>query len=81
MLLNVKLSNGHIAEIQIHLEEIALMKEKQGHKLYEIVRVLEPKAKKGELTPDEAIELDRANLEMKKLYDEAWEKAKAISDK
>jgi hypothetical protein len=81
MLMNVKLSNGHIAEIQIHLEDIINIKEGEGHKLYASVRPLETSINNKTATPAEQAKWDQANAEMKRLYDKAWEKAKAIPNK
>jgi hypothetical protein len=81
MLINVRLGNGHIAEIQIHLEDIINIKEGAGHKLYESVRALADKIEAGTITPEEQALVNQANAEMKKMYDEAWEKAKSIRDK
>ena len=77
ILLTVRMSNGHVCEVQLHLEQILAVKGGEGHKLYEIIREIEGKAlKEGRaLTPDEIAKIEWANGESRKLYNEAIEKA------
>jgi hypothetical protein len=73
ILLNVKLSNGHIAELQLHLEQILQVKSGEGHKLYEQIRTLQAQAEtaKRQLTSEEQAKIDKLLAESKKLYDAA----------
>lgn len=78
ILLNVKTSNGHICEMQLHLKEIHDIKEHGvGHKLYDVVRGLEAKsvAENRPLTPSEIAKIDDAKKQMKAAYDAAFKKA------
>jgi hypothetical protein len=77
LLLNVKLSNGHVAELQIHLKAIIDAKQ-EGHKDYEEARTLEAKK---EPTPEETARLEELRLKMEVLYDAAWNKAISIPEK
>ena len=66
--------NGSYAEIQVNLPAMLEAKE-QGHKHYEVVRVIVENAEveKRPLTADEQKKVNAANNEMKALYDAAWE--------
>jgi hypothetical protein len=77
ILLTVRMSNGHVCEVQLHLEQVLAVKSGKGHELYEIIRSLEAKAVKEAraLTPEELAKIDWANAESRKLYGEAIEKA------
>lgn len=77
LMFRVEYPNGHIGELQLHLKPILLAKSR-GHKFYEEVRTIEDKAKKEgrkTLTEEEEAIVQKANIAMKKLYDEAWSKA------
>jgi hypothetical protein len=78
LMLNVALSNKHVAELQIHLEGMLEAKEYGGHQLYDIVRDLEAKKNR---TSEEDKKLADTKQQMQAFYDEAWEKAKAIPEK
>lgn len=78
LMLNVELSSGHIAELQLHLKAIIDVKNGAGHKLYERVRVLEALENP---TDEEKAELADKKQQMESLYNEAWEQAKQIPDK
>ena len=77
ILLNVRLSNGHIAELQLHLQQIMDVKNGVGHKLYEEVRSIERAAKEAAraLTPEEAAKVDQLLEESRIHYDAAFEKS------
>ncbi|MGL5081692.1 MAG: hypothetical protein ACRC8A_09410 [Microcoleaceae cyanobacterium] len=77
ILLNVKLSNGHIGEIQLTLSQINEARFSQGHKLYEEVRGIQAKAMMGNrsLTPEESQRIETLNQASEKLYGEALRKA------
>lgn len=66
--------NGSYAEIQVNLPAMLEAKE-QGHKHYEVVRVIVENAavEKRPLTTDEQEKVNAANNEMKALYDAAWD--------
>jgi hypothetical protein len=74
ILLNVKLSNGHIAELQLHLEQILDVKSGVGHKLYEEIRTLQAEAEKAKrgLTAEEQAKVDQLLKESKEHYDAAF---------
>lgn len=71
---NVKMANGHIVELQIHLKAILDVKGGVGHKLYEKIRSLVAKAsdQKRELEDDEVEAIAAAEAQMKKAYDDAY---------
>lgn len=73
ILLNVKLSNGHIAELQLHLTQILAVKSGAGHKIYEEVRKIEAAAQTADraLTSEESAKIKALNAESKALYDQA----------
>ena len=79
ILLNVSLSNGHIAELQLHLQQIMDVKNGVGHKLYEEVRSIERAAKEAAraLTPEEAAKVDQLLEESRIHYDAAFEKSQS----
>jgi hypothetical protein len=79
VLMNVKMSNGHIVEIQLHIAAMLHAKEGLGgHKLYEQHRALRRKASEEgrRLTGQEAAELVRIEGQMRALYGAAYEAAK-----
>ncbi|MEP0757604.1 DUF4157 domain-containing protein [Coleofasciculus sp. FACHB-T130] len=73
ILLNVQLSNGHIAELQLHLTQILEVKSGAGHKIYEEVRKIEAAAQTADraLSSEEKAKIDQLNAEAKALYDQA----------
>lgn len=77
ILLKVRAKNGHVVELQLHLEGIIDVKNGPGHKLYEAQRDYWKRAEEQNrsLTPEETIEVNRLNREMRALYDEAYMKA------
>jgi len=79
ILLNVKLSNGHIAELQLHLQQIMDVKNGVGHKLYEEVRLIERAAKEAAraLTPEETAKVDKILEESRVHYDAAFGKSQS----
>ncbi len=76
ILTNVKLPNGIVGELQILVKP--MMKAKlQGHHQYEISRSIEAQAQsegRDKSTLREHAEYQRAMMEMRHLYDSAWEK-------
>jgi hypothetical protein len=77
ILLTVRMSNGHVCEVQLHLEQILAVKGGEGHHLYEIIRSIEATAAKEAraLTKAELAKIEWANGESRRLYNEAIEKA------
>lgn len=63
VLLNVRLSNGHVAELQLHLDETLAFADTGSHALYEQARAIFARAKtEGRpLTADELDEVARLN--------------------
>lgn len=75
MLVNVRTSDGHVGEIQVHLKPIIEAKGK-AHGLYEEAEVLRRRlSNQGSLAADEAAELNRLQNEMRETYDAAYEQA------
>jgi len=77
----VKLPNGLLAELQVHVKPMTLAKEK-GHKPYETTRSIEGKYREKGLDKDKSKwdPADReahaaAMAEQEKMYGDAWEKA------
>jgi hypothetical protein len=73
ILMNVRMTNGHVCEIQLHLRQILAVKERE-HKLYEVTRSLEATAKREnrELTAEEAATIAKLKAEAKRDYDAAF---------
>lgn len=78
VLMNVKLPNGMLAEVQLHLKGILLAKI-AGHKHYEETRTIELKPA-DQWTPEERTKHADATAAMKKLYDDAFTKATGAKD-
>lgn len=74
---NLEMPNGHIVEIQLHLDAIMTIKNGRGHALYEQQRAIEAKSKAAgrKPTPAEDAEIETLGREMKKLYDQAFQSA------
>lgn len=74
----VKLPNGMLAELQIHVKSMTLAKEK-GHKDYEITRTLQGKYGEGEPSDkwheDDHTAFYEAVKRQKDIYDQAWQKS------
>ena len=73
----LRMGNGHIAELQLHIGEIMDIKYKHGHILYEGLRVIEEKAE-GEnrvYTRMEAHKVAKLVTMSEHLYGDAWQKA------
>lgn len=73
MLLNVEMSNGTQAEIQLVTPEMAKAKS-SAHHFYGIARTLEAKAKNSGLSAAEKVELDAAKKKQVDIYEEAMNK-------
>lgn len=77
----VKLPNGLVAELQVHVKPMTLAKEK-GHEHYETTRSIEAKYSDGGKTrpkegwaDDDQTKHAQAMKRQEKIYGEAWEKA------
>lgn len=70
---NLEMPNGHVVEIQLHLDSIIKVKNGKGHSLYEQQRAIEAsaKAERRGLTANEKDEIRQLSDEMESLYDEA----------
>ena len=74
--LNLRMPNGHIAEMQLHLKEIREYSIDEGHKYYERIRDIEACAfrEKRSLTPKEQETIDRLNCEQRRFYEAAFQR-------
>lgn len=74
--LNLRTSNHHIIELQLHLREILRYSMEEGHKKYEQVRSIEAMAvREGRLlTAKERSMIDRLNCEQKQFYRAAFQR-------
>jgi len=77
IMMNLRMKNGHIVEVQIHLKAILDVKSGPGHALYERIRTIDAQAKheNRRLTPEEMAERQNLVAEMTILYDDAYAKA------
>lgn len=77
ILLNVQLSNGHIAELQLHLTQILDVKSGVGHKLYEEMRTIQAQADEAKraLTAEEQAKVEKLIAESRMHYDAAFEQS------
>lgn len=75
VMMNLRMPNGHIVELQLHLKAILDVKGGPGHALYEQKRKIEAtaKAESRPLSAAETAERDRLAAEMQALYDHAYE--------
>lgn len=80
ILLNVKLSNGHVAELQLHLQQILDVKSGVGHKLYEEIRTLQAEAEqaKRQLTAEEQAKVEELLKQSKEHYDAAFAESERV---
>ena len=79
----VKLPNGMLAELQIHVKGMTLAKEK-GHKHYEVTRSLQGKYNEGEpsdkWSDEDHTKFYDALKAQKEIYGQAWQKATGGGD-
>jgi hypothetical protein len=75
ILANVQLSDGMIAEVQVNVEQmLAAKSEFDGHKYFEIARVLEKEVKAGRLTKEQQLaDLDVLSRMSRLIYDKAYQ--------
>ncbi|MFN3201564.1 MAG: RelA/SpoT domain-containing protein [Bradymonadia bacterium] len=73
ILLNVRMSNGHVVEIQLHMRQIIEVKGGVGHKIYEEIRTIQARAvaERRALTPDELARIEQLNAQSRAAYDSA----------
>ncbi|WP_428268294.1 hypothetical protein [Haliangium sp.] len=71
---NIRASNGHVAELQVHLKAIAEAKAGDGHAIYEQTRVIIETAKQAgrPLTGEERQRLAALEQQSRDLYDSAF---------
>ncbi len=72
--LNLRMPNGHIAELQLHLRKIRQFSIGEGHRLYERIRNIRSRAfREGRpVTPKEQATIDRLNCRQRRFYQEAF---------
>lgn len=72
MLLNLEV-NGHVAELQLHLEDVVEVKEGPGHELYEQKREIWEQASDDgrQLTKEEEQRVQKLDEQMREHYNEA----------
>lgn len=72
--LNLRMPNGHIAELQLHLRKIRQYSIEKGHKRYERIREMEARAfrENRPLTLEEQATIDRLNCEQRQIYQEVF---------
>ena len=80
--LNLRMPNGHIVELQLHLKQIMEVKQGKGHDIYEQVRTIEAKAQKEgrDLTAEEVAQIQKLEAESRALYDAALANAMSPDD-
>ena len=77
MQLTVRLPNGAIGEVQVHVKPMLAAKNGKGHVLFERQRTIIEQGlnRPGGNTPEELAEIDSLNAESRGLYEAAWKKA------
>jgi hypothetical protein len=77
MLLNVRMPNGHVVEVQLHLKEILAVKGGRGHAIYEEVRTIQANAAREgrDFTADETRRMTELTAESEGLYGAAYQRA------
>ncbi len=73
--LNLRMPNGHIAELQLHLRKIRQYSIEKGHQYYARIRAMEARAVRENrpLTREERATIDRLNCEQRGVYKSAFE--------
>jgi hypothetical protein len=74
--LNIRLPNGHIGELQVHVKPM-LKATEDTHKYYKVVREIEAEAEKTgkDLTTEEKVVVGEVKKLVSQKYNEAWVKA------
>lgn len=78
VVLNARLPNGHVMELQLHLKPVLQAKE-SNHGLYSQIKGLDEKPS-DELAEEQQRILDENTRRMREIYDRAWEEATARSE-
>lgn len=77
ILLNLRMDNGFVAELQLNVPQMIEAKEGLGHKLYELQRSLKEEHIRAALRLSDPLEADRLDdlllSTQRKFYDAAWE--------
>lgn len=76
--LSVRMPNGHVMELQLHLKPLLQTKE-QVHPMYQAIKGLDDKVRyegRDSLSEEELALFDRNVAQMKEAYDKAWEQSK-----
>lgn len=84
ILMNVKLPNGHVGELQLHLKPMLKTKQEVGHKLYEQARSISAKAKqegRDKMNDEEEKQFQALTKAMEDTYNHVWEKVKTANIK
>jgi hypothetical protein len=78
--LNLRMPNGHIAELQLHLRKIRQYSIEKGHKHYERIREMEARAVRENrpLIPEERATIDRLNCEQRQVYQAVFERGQRL---
>ena len=81
--LNLRMPNGHIAELQLHLKSIRQYSIRQGHEHYERIRNMEARAVRENrpLTLEERALIDRLNCEQRRFYEAAFQEGQKGTDR
>lgn len=80
VVLNARLPNGHVMELQLHLKPILKAKE-ENHPIYSRIRGIgEEASDEGELTPEMRRMLDEGTRQMRQRFESAWQEAVRMSD-
>ncbi|MFH1467574.1 MAG: hypothetical protein ABIO70_24525 [Pseudomonadota bacterium] len=77
MLLNVRMPNGHVVELQLHLKEILEVKGGRGHAIYEEIRTIQAHASRDgrDFTAEERQRMADLTTESEGLYGAAYQRA------
>lgn len=76
ILMNAKMSNGHIVEFRLHLKRMDYADKIQGgHKLYQQRRTLEAISESRNLTKSEIKKMIKLIEREKKIYEKAWDRS------
>jgi hypothetical protein len=80
IMMNIKLPNGHIAEIQVNTKDMVVAKERKGHPLYAVERELTGQigVEKRQPTPEEARRIKELQDAQNEVYKTAFERSLGI---
>jgi len=76
--LNLRMPNGHIVELQLHLRKIRRYSISEGHRYYVRIREIKSRAfrENRPLTPDERSIIDRLNCEQRRFYEKMFKQGR-----